>query len=297
MKISSFKFCFDILEIVTGTTIQITSTSLCEKCTLMLNYHDKFSLKVKSIQDKLNSLMAPKYEDPDEDLKIEKVEISDDDVKETRQKSSGPKTFTCYICQKTFENKLAYKVHKKMHSFTKNEDFMCEHCGETFLTSSNFTNHKKKCMQQNMFGPFKCEVEDCEREFDSWERLRLHKNYHSQRKREIAMVKEPCEYCGKEFTPGYRMTRHMKFHTKHKEHSCPCCSSRYTQRYNLLAHMKQHHPDVYQEVANDVKSRAVRNSLTFLCPYCSENFNKIDLFREHYEQTHGIFQPSTSHNE
>jgi hypothetical protein len=288
---------FPTLENATGQTIQMTSTNLCDKCKLILNYHDKFSLKVKSIEDKLNDLMAPKFEETyDENLEIEKIEIlSDNEETQTERlhHEKKSKIFTCELCSKTFENKLAFKVHKKMeeiNSRTVKKDLMCEHCGDIFLTSSTFTNHKKKCSEQNMFGPWKCSFENCVRIFDEYEKFKKHKRYHAVMKAQKKMKKDPCTICGKEFSQGYRMSRHMKFHTKEKNYLCPLCPNRYTQNYNLLAHVKQHHSHIYQETSTN--SRFSRPN--FICDYCNAHFIKVDSFREHYEQVHNIYQSLNS---
>lgn len=259
----------------------------------MLNYHDKFSIKIKAIQDKLMTLMAPKFDEPEEfheDLKIEKIEILSDEENPQPRQRIDIKSFECDVCSKSFVNKLAFKVHRKMHTLTKTQDdFMCERCGETFLTLSAFSSHKRRCARENVFGPFPCPFEGCTRILEDHEKLRKHKRYHAVVKSCSKAKKIPCHECGKEFAPGYKMNRHMKLHTKIKEHACPCCSSRYTQRYNLLAHIKQHHVNVFSESA-EPNSR----SYTFICDLCSDNFSKVDSFRNHYEQVHHIYQASTS---
>lgn len=212
-------------------------------------------------------------DDDDNDVKIK----DEKDVKPaTSPKKRHPSDLSCTICGKKMASTESLRKHTRLHELWANsqEKVICEKCGET-VRGSRYQIHQRECSGS---GPFKCDVCN-DKVYERYDQLRKHLSWHKGRDRREAKGKVECDYCGKKICPGAKMVRHMMIHTNPKAYGCVICTSRFNNKDNMVGHMKTYHETSHP-------SRGV-----FICGFCgpSETFKRVDVFREHYETVHGVF--------
>lgn len=167
---------------------------------------------------------------------------------------------------------------------------VCPHCGQEFVQFlGGFTMHVKWCEIKSKPGPYRCPIKDCTLEFDEYESMRRHKNYHTQIIRgnigkDSEKVRTPCEICGKMIPRNTGMRNHLASHGINDTYYCPLCTKTYNTLPALRCHFISKHPEFYDDQASRVAGYNMKYYICILCP--SEKFNKLTKFSQHIKEIH-----------
>ena len=84
--------------------------------------------------------------------------------------------------------------------------------------------------------PYKCTLEDCNKEFKAYGHLSDHI------KRHLNFKPFKCEQCGSCFSRSNALKTHMMTHSGERPYVCPypCCGKRFTEKGNMKTHTKIH---------------------------------------------------------
>jgi len=122
-------------------------------------------------------------------------------------------------------------------SFTGENNFTCEECGESFSDRTVYSRHKyrHKIELAQGTGPFTCDT--CGNEYISTQGLKQHiKLKHSSSEVEERVS---CEICGKSYQSLWSYRKHKrKFHGEGilEEHKCRVCEEEFTANRKLKEH-------------------------------------------------------------
>ncbi|CAL8111122.1 unnamed protein product [Orchesella dallaii] len=202
---------------------------------------------------------------------------------------------TCEICGKVVIGKFRIDFHMKTHN-RPDKPHHCKKCPRSFATQEGLDLHiklheqnpdwvpwvRKKIRKADLpakpDGPHKCQEPDCGKSFFKPYNLQIHMALHAST--------FSCSVCEKVFTRVRDLRRHLnKFHeTKDKVHFCVNCDKAYTIQQTFDLHKTIQHPSKGKLPCDD--------------DYCLEEFDDVDLLREHLK-THlvpGENQESQSEN-
>ncbi|KAM8952804.1 putative transcription factor ovo-like protein 3 [Pelodytes ibericus] len=82
-----------------------------------------------------------------------------------------------------------------------------------------------------------------------------------------------CCSCRKSFPLQRMLTRHLKCHSVHKRHRCPCCSKGFNDTFDMKRHMRTH--------------TGIR---PYKCPACDKSFTQRCSLESHLRKIHGMLQ-------
>ena len=139
-------------------------------------------------------------------------------------------------CEKSFTTKHALTVHEESHG----ENFVCDHCGKSFVTKQRLKTHTVKVHTKE----FSLFCDKCGKGYLDKERnrsFRIHTEKCGQKDNE--RKPKACELCGKIFGKKSAFDRHMQSHTKRKDFQCDYCPKLYADKQNLLKHVITIHPE------------------------------------------------------
>ncbi|XP_042291745.1 zinc finger protein 665-like [Thunnus maccoyii] len=202
---------------------------------------------------------------PDTDVKTEdcpdfKVEISDNDKKETggepqsglnRPKNykdpasttvcnNNERQFSCSECGKRFGCNGNLSRHMRTH--TGEKPFICSVCGRGFADKATLMKHMRTHTGEK---PFSCLV--CGKRFSHRVSLKPHMLHHARKKQlgdetsQLIRVETfSCPECGKTFVRKDTLQEHVRTHTGEKPFSCSECGKTFCRKTNLRAHMRIH---------------------------------------------------------
>lgn len=158
-------------------------------------------------------------------------------------------TYTCTICNKTFQTKLHVKYHIYcvdgkcfLHTaetyqvvnahlfFLGKKPYECKTCHKQFVTKSDFEIH---CINHhNAKKPFSCSV--CSKGFPTSSKLNRHMQSHSAKKPFV------CQDCGKGFSRKEYLKIHFLLHKEIKKFMCFECNRGFNNSSNLKKHKLTH---------------------------------------------------------
>lgn len=184
-------------------------------------------------------------------------------------KHSTVKNFTCGVCNNSFKLKKYLKQHQIIHEIKKHDDFsckicykvlshkkqlenhlllhqgdrrfICESCGDSFITQSALTNHSYKHRPHPVPPTIKCTF--CDELFSRTTDLKRHMNSHPNQ------MPEKCSFCDKTYSNKNQLERHLYIHTGKSPIVYKCdhlgCGKELTQKYYLHQHIiTKHNPQL-----------------------------------------------------
>ncbi|XP_065199793.1 zinc finger protein 813-like isoform X2 [Planococcus citri] len=189
----------------------------------------------------------------------------------------------------------AYDVNddKPSDDFDQNE-FFCEHCGNTFNTKMKLKMHLKK--KHNVYVSSENRCDQCGKMFKTRATLLIHMRIHS----DIKPFK--CPYCWRAFTQKGPLNAHIQIHTGSYKFSCAICEKRFPTQAKLNFHSKTHEtPELQCDVCSKMfttkqylnshkkshfKPNTVHGSKQYSCTECSAVFGKKKDLLVHIEGSH-----------
>ncbi|XP_077111294.1 uncharacterized protein LOC143767144 [Ranitomeya variabilis] len=166
------------------------------------------------------------------------------------QKRSTDKPFFCTECGESFLSKSGLSTHKKIHILRKHT---CTECNKTFLSKSYLVRHHQMIHSGEKYS---CELSGkC---FSKSSNLNVHQTNQT--------LKGPffCATCGKRFLSNANFIRHQKFHGLEKPFACSECDKWFSSKSQLVDHCRLHSAEE-----------------TFSCPYCGKTFIKVQNLLKH----------------
>lgn len=133
--------------------------------------------------------------------KCRKIFTESQDLEKHLKERHVPKEIIleCEYCQKRFNSKSDLTIHIRIH--TKERPYICPHCGNSFKTSSQLSNHEKSHSDPE---------------------------YH-------------CSICSKSFHLKHKLTAHLKLHLNTMEYKCPFCDMAFNSNKSLYRHKTKLH--------------------------------------------------------
>ncbi len=183
--------------------------------------------------------------------------------------SAEGKTQLCGSCGKAFQCSSDLAKHICSHTRSiptsrgrKHGYHKCEFCGKVFATSSNLARHRRIHTGAKRFS-----CEKCEKKFGDKSTLTKHNVAVHGGKLNLAMLKKHktmtknermesikagnvskqendsscvCHCCGKNFSNGAYLRRHIKIHNDERPYKCEQCGKRFKQQSHLIRHKISH---------------------------------------------------------
>ncbi|XP_071490545.1 zinc finger protein 423-like [Diadema antillarum] len=149
---------------------------------------------------------------------------------EVETASSGPKTFDCPKCNKSFPNLSSRQNHMRVNH--EGKKYTCGECNKVFTLARNLTIHMRS---HNGEKPYQCGI--CDKRFARKETRKVHMQSHSNIRPFM------CPHCGKMFSRKFHVQVHMRTHTKGRlsTNQCEICQETFTLAKNLRRHLKKVH--------------------------------------------------------
>ncbi|XP_034537372.1 zinc finger and BTB domain-containing protein 24-like [Notolabrus celidotus] len=133
--------------------------------------------------------------------------------------------FPCALCGETFESTESLNVHLKSHKGLK----CCHVCGKSCNSVTALTEHMASHAGSKLH---RCHVcgKKCSRKGD----LKIHMRIHTGEKPFY------CSLCCKSFTHSGHLRKHMRSHTGERPHQCEVCGRGFLQSVHLKSHLETH---------------------------------------------------------
>lgn len=181
---------------------------------------------------------------------------------------TGEKPFVCSHCSKAFSSKFKLVRHILIHSDLR--QYRCTICEKTFHRKDHLKNHSK--VHSPVKRRFKCDREDCNKEYSSILSYRKHIAVHSAEEGNLE-----CKICGKKFETKEDTLFHLKVHAGSRSLKTPAD--------------RKYHCDLCDRsffTGKDVRRHLVVHTgrRDFLCQYCPQRFGRKDHLTRHIKKSH-----------
>ncbi|XP_017754548.1 PREDICTED: zinc finger protein 836-like [Eufriesea mexicana] len=204
-------------------------------------------------------------------------------------------TYTCDICQTTFEQKSKILRHIiSKHSFHR--PFKCLTCDKTFKYKCDLKAHR--LVHQDVDTSLLHCCDKCDYRTKTKNNLKSH-----YIRRHTDDYKFACEHCGKRFKMEWDLKFHIGTHSS-SQHMCDICGKFYTSNYSLYKHRKVAHLNEYKfqcKVCNkrlltqeNLDNHMQQHSRTYECKECGKVFASKRYLVTHMT-THTGVKPYTCH--
>lgn len=148
------------------------------------------------------------------------------------------RTYKCDECEISFTRNNSLTNHIKNYHILENKIHKCDECNKIFYLEE-YRNTHHKLNHPNKRIKYKCNYQDCNKEFLSKYNLNLHIKIHLEDNNPFK-----CEKCDKLFKTEFKLTNHYKKeHPNHiiLEFKCNECNIIYTSKGNLVQHYRRVH--------------------------------------------------------
>jgi len=174
----------------------------------------------------------------------------------------------CRFCAKSFTTPDDLVGHETQHSGLR--PFDCVLCESKFVTTVDLHHHVHGEHEEH---PFKCEMEDCGRSFDTKPKLEWHRKTH----RTLEQL-YPCPFCPYLAHAPSTLKSHSFVHTQEKPLACfvEGCDRHFSRKYSRDLHLRNVHSIGILE--------------TFHCKICGKACKSKVRLRSH-EMHHGDERP------
>lgn len=164
------------------------------------------------------------------------------------------KNFQCPDCKKSYSNKNALNYHtaSKHQLNISGQNFICELCGQQFLSKLILSNHRKTLHDESLIESTDVQVfscNKCDHKFTNSRNMLRHKKEVHLISSKYLLFADPesfgfkCETCDQKFERKDHLKRHVS--TVHKENTdkrftCENCSKSFGRIDSLKRHNKSH---------------------------------------------------------
>ncbi|KAG0722149.1 Zinc finger protein 454 [Chionoecetes opilio] len=143
------------------------------------------------------------------------------------ESSSALGPFKCDLCPKKFIRRIYLTNHKlRMHGLDKK--FLCQVCGNKFMTQSSLMTHMEIHNDQKRF-----ECSFCKKKFKRKEKLKYHERIHTGER------PFQCLLCSRGFVSKTKLDEHISRHRGDRRYRCSFCTKTYAGAYDLKQHIRQ----------------------------------------------------------
>ncbi|XP_060842764.1 zinc finger protein 664-like [Rhopalosiphum padi] len=201
-------------------------------------------LPVKSPKKTAHTDVAEKNEDSSK---------NEDDPSESLTEKQDKPLHVCEICDRTFQNLLAFNTHVLNHN-NEPPTISCESCGYTTQHRSSMYRHQKRHLKQSKYT-----CSECNKNFITESSLNEHKNKHTGDK------PFKCESCKKSFSLSRYLATHMRLiHGDTVSYVCTQCGRKFDDRSSLALHRRTH-----------------KRAMSCLCDICGKELSSREHLKLH----------------
>ncbi|XP_050686799.1 zinc finger protein 678-like isoform X2 [Eriocheir sinensis] len=153
------------------------------------------------------------------------------------ESSSALGPFKCDLCPKKFIRRIYLTNHKlRMHGLDKK--FLCQVCGNKFMTQNSLMTHMEVHSDQKKF-----ECSFCKKKFKRKEKLKYHERIHTGER------PFQCQLCARGFVSKTKLDEHVSRHRGDRRYRCSFCTKTYAGAYDLKQHIRRVHDKQCDKVA------------------------------------------------
>lgn len=186
----------------------------------------------------------------------------------TTGKSPLERPYACDNCSKAFSSKFKLMRHVLIHSDQR--QYRCTTCDKTFHRKDHLKNHIK--VHNPVKRRYKCEKEDCGKEYSSILSFKKHNAVHSVEEGSL-----DCKICGNLFSSKEDIVTHLKIHSgsrtmktpADRKYHCERCDRSFFTGKDVRRHMVVH-----------------TGRRDFLCQFCPQRFGRKDHLTRHIKKSH-----------
>ncbi|XP_067635473.1 zinc finger protein 91-like [Eurosta solidaginis] len=208
----------------------------------------------------------------------------------TQKQQKRLKQFACQLCDKTYKNSEALKIHIRKH--TGERPYLCPECGKSFSDPSNLKQHILRHGDEKLF-----ECPYCPLKFRCPNYVAQHKMIHEGIKRHI------CDICGAGFTKSCQLAVHKRYHNNEKPFKCEYCEMCFVRKSAQRVHMRTHTGEkpyeckycdrAFAQSGDHIKHlRTHLGDNVYRCELCPLTFRLASELRVHFA-THKKVAPDT----
>lgn len=170
-------------------------------------------------------------------------------------------------CERKFVSKTYLLKHLSNHGHHEK----LKHIGTNVISRMNLPecSHKKKFTIPDVTSDYTCEWQDCFNYYMTYFEFLQHIRVHIARNPKICKENIICcnwSTCTYKCNTQYKLSDHVKTHTKEKIVACPKCGNMFATKTKLSDHLKRQMSDEYQ---------------SYQCSQCSKLFPNERLLRDH----------------